>query len=56
MQLEDAIKGIALMSSELDIMFNCFLINKLPPNWSKLSFLSLKSLGSWIEDLVARVQ
>jgi len=45
--LQNAIKGIALMSSELDTMFNCFLINQVPNNWKKLSFLSLKPLGSW---------
>jgi len=56
LQLNDAIKGIALMSNELDKMFNCFLINKVPPNWHKLSFLSLKPLGAWNEDLIKRVE
>lgn len=53
--LGDAIKGIALMSAELDQMFSCFLINKVPGNWLKLSFLSLKPLGSWFDDLTTRV-
>lgn len=53
--LNDAIRGIALMSAELDQMFSSFLINKVPLNWLKLSFLSLKPLGSWFEDLVSRV-
>jgi len=47
MQLGDAIKGIALMSNDLEKMLNCFMINKVPPNWVKLSFLSLKPLGAW---------
>jgi len=55
LQLNDAIKGIALMSSELDRMFTCFFVNKVPPAWNKLSFLSLKPLGPWMEDLIARV-
>jgi len=50
--LQDAIKGIALMSAELDQMYSCFLINKVPLNWQKLSFLSLKPLGSWFDDLI----
>lgn len=54
--LQDAIKGIALMSFELDKMFTSFLINKVPPNWMKLSFLSMKSLGSWMQDLIQRVE
>jgi len=54
--LQDAIKGIALMSSELDRMFNLFLVNTVPPNWKKLSFLSLKPLGSWYDDLLKRVE
>lgn len=53
--LQDAIKGIALMSNDLDQMFNSFLINKVPGNWTKLSFLSLKPLASWFDDLLLRV-
>jgi len=45
--LKDAIKGIALMSNDLEKMYNCFLLNKFPYNWLKLSFLSLKPLSSW---------
>lgn len=54
--LQDAIKGIALMSNELDTMFNALIINQVPPNWKKLSFLSLKPLSSWNEDLIKRVE
>jgi len=56
LNLQDAIKGIALMSSELDKMFNLFLVNTVPPNWKKLSFLSLKPMGSWYDDLIKRVE
>jgi len=56
LNLQDAIKGIALMSNESDDMFNSFLINKVPGNWKKLSFLSLKPLNSWFEDLLKRVE
>jgi len=45
--LRDAISGVALMSNELDTMFNLFPLNIVPPNWKKISFLSLKPLGSW---------
>jgi len=49
--LKDAILGIALMSTELDSMLNAFLINLVPPNWTAKSFLSLKPLSAWFEDL-----
>jgi len=55
LNLKDAIKGIALMSNDLEKMYNGLLINQVPPNWTKLSFLSLKPLGSWFDDLVSRV-
>lgn len=45
--LKDAILGIALMSGELDKMLTAFTINRVPPNWTKLSFLSLKPMNSW---------
>jgi len=54
--LADAIRGIALMSTELDQMFNAFLINAVPANWKKISFLSLKPLSSWFEDLLLRCE
>jgi len=49
--LKDAILGIALMSTELDSMLSAFMINVVPPNWTSLSFLSMKPMSSWYEDL-----
>ena len=36
-------------------MFYDLLIGKVPKNWQKSSFLSLKPLGAWIKDLKLRV-
>lgn len=44
-----------VMSSELDAMYTAFLNNQLPGLWEKVSFASLKSLGSWVSDLIFRV-
>eukprot|EP01063_Lacrimia_lanifica_P030850 TRINITY_DN4987_c0_g2_i1.p1 TRINITY_DN4987_c0_g2~~TRINITY_DN4987_c0_g2_i1.p1 ORF type:complete len:2545 (+),score=1014.20 TRINITY_DN4987_c0_g2_i1:819-7637(+) len=55
--LVKAIKGVVVMSSELERMFNDFLINKVPENWGghKLSYLSKKPLASWFMDTCNRV-
>ena len=54
--LDDAIQGLVLMSQELDDMYGAFLKNKVPPNWESAAYPSLKPLGSWIKDLVDRVE
>jgi dynein heavy chain len=51
-----AIKGMIVMSSDLDAMYTSFLNNQLPRIWERASFASLKSLGSWVADLVFRVK
>ena len=56
--LEDtkkAIKGIIVMSPELDAMYQAILNNQIPPNWMKVGYPSLKPLGSWVADMLARV-
>jgi dynein heavy chain len=53
--IKRAIKGMIVMSAELDTMYTCFLNNQLPPIWEKVSFASLKTLGSWVSDLIFRV-
>jgi len=55
LQLADAIRGIGLMSNDLDNMLNSFMLNTVPASWKKLSFLSLKPLRSWLDDLISRV-
>lgn len=45
-----------VMSSDLDAMYTAFLNNQLPGIWEKVSFASLKSLGSWVTDLIFRVK
>lgn len=55
LELKRAIRGLVVMSAELDDMFQAFLNNKVPPNWSKVSFASLKPLASWVRDLHNRV-
>eukprot|EP00746_Dinoflagellata_sp_MGD_P011527 gnl/MRDRNA2_/MRDRNA2_124214_c0_seq1.p1 gnl/MRDRNA2_/MRDRNA2_124214_c0~~gnl/MRDRNA2_/MRDRNA2_124214_c0_seq1.p1 ORF type:complete len:245 (+),score=24.67 gnl/MRDRNA2_/MRDRNA2_124214_c0_seq1:103-735(+) len=39
----------------MDDMYNCFLIQKVPNNWSNVSYPCLKPLNSWFSDFTARI-
>ena len=54
--IKRAIKGMIVMSSDLDAMYTAFLNNSLPGIWNRASFASLKTLGSWVTDLLFRVK
>ena len=54
--LQKALKGLLVMSADLEAMCNSLLIGKLPEMWSKWSYPSLKPLGNYINDLVERLK
>jgi len=43
------------MSSDLEEVFNKMYDNLVPETWAKVAYPSLKPLGSWINDLVERL-
>lgn len=53
--LNKAIDGIVSMSNELEELFNAMFDNKVSELWSKVSYPSLKPLGSWIIDFFKRL-
>jgi dynein heavy chain len=53
--LGKAIKGIVLMSADMEEMYNAFLVQKVPGNWSKIAYPCMKPLNSWVEDFVLRI-
>jgi len=54
-EIQKAIKGIVVMSDELDIMSSNLYSNIVPKMWTEVGFLSLKPLSGWIKDLLERV-
>jgi dynein heavy chain len=55
-ELLKAIKGLVVMSLTLESMFESFLLKRVPYNWEKVAYPSLKSLGSWVNDLMLRIE
>ena len=53
--LRKALKGTIVMSEDLENIANSLYSNQVPKSWDERSFLSLKPLASWIEDLNARI-
>jgi dynein heavy chain len=54
--LKKAIKGEAVMSDDIDKMYNSMQNNKVPEMWSFHAYPSLKPLSSWVENLQLRIE
>ena len=55
-ELKKALKGLVVMSEDLEKLSNSIYDNQVGKMWAEKGFLSLKPLGSWIDDLMARVR
>ncbi|CAL1689869.1 unnamed protein product [Lasius platythorax] len=51
-----ALKGLTVMSEQLEMMTTSLFNNKIPSNWQSKSYPSLKSLAAWFLDLKDRIK
>jgi dynein heavy chain, axonemal len=52
--VQKALKGLVVMNSSLQLVFEQLLTGKLPTLWSSVSYPSLKPVDGYIADLVQR--
>merc|ERR1711892_1632521 len=54
--LGKAVKGLVVMNNDLEEVFDAMLIGRIPDLWLKRSYPSLKKMGGYVADLVARLK
>ena len=54
--ITQALQGLISLSSELELVVDAIFDGQVPEMWSRRSYPSKKPLGSWVNELIARVE
>lgn len=54
-ELEMGLSGELTMSERMEKLQRALYLDRVPETWSKIAYPSLRTLSSWLEDLVVRV-
>jgi dynein heavy chain len=50
-----ALKGLVVMSNELEAIANSIAINQVPKSWANVAYPSMKPCSAWVDDLMDRL-
>ncbi|EPY30591.1 hypothetical protein STCU_03990 [Strigomonas culicis] len=53
-ELDLGLKGALSMSAAMQELFDNMFMDKMPEKWSRVSFMSQRMLGSWVENFMVR--
>lgn len=51
-----ALKGLVVMSNELEAIANSIALNQVPEYWGSVAYPSMKPCAAWVNDLMERLQ
>lgn len=55
-EVQRAVRGLAVMSADMEAMALALVNNQVPGAWARAAYPSLKPLASWVKDFHARME